>query len=204
MQNPKTPLSYHFSCIIALVYFTASYLLYCIVIYFIAFVIYFYLHLTPCAWQPLSGVGYARQGDCFAGCLTRTNRASMTVPREFDINPESPLWEKFSCYNTLHLESQRSGTLLSVINHSRKKTHKSHKCCQIKHHQDMIKDVGRNFIRGFTNSVICGWMDQQYKHANLKLRKLSESNFWFGPSCTKKSTIMSLHMEMCLEPNFTQ
>jgi hypothetical protein len=39
----------------------------------------------------------------------------MTVPREFDINPESPLWGKFSCYNTLHLESQQSGILLSVI-----------------------------------------------------------------------------------------
>jgi hypothetical protein len=44
IQNPKTPLSYSFSCIIALVYFHASYLLYCIVIYFIAFVILFYLH----------------------------------------------------------------------------------------------------------------------------------------------------------------
>jgi hypothetical protein len=37
----------------------------------------------------------------------------LTVSREFDINPEFPRGEIY--YNTLHLDSQQSGTLLSVI-----------------------------------------------------------------------------------------
>jgi hypothetical protein len=34
--------------------------------------------------------GDARQGVYFAGCVMRTKRDFMTVPREFDINPEFP------------------------------------------------------------------------------------------------------------------
>jgi hypothetical protein len=43
-------------------------------------------------------------------------RDFLTIPQEFDINPEFPHGEIYSCYNTLRLESQRVGTLLSVIN----------------------------------------------------------------------------------------
>jgi hypothetical protein len=53
----------------------------------------------------------------FAGYKARTKRGFSTVSREFDINSESPLWGKFSCYNILHLESQQNGTLLSVISY---------------------------------------------------------------------------------------
>jgi hypothetical protein len=61
----------------------ASYLLYCIVIYFIA-LLFILLHLlsyfilltfTPCAWQPLGGVGDTRQVNCFAVCLKKNERS---------------------------------------------------------------------------------------------------------------------------------
>jgi hypothetical protein len=35
----------------------------------------------------------------------------MLFPESSILNPKSPLWEKFSCYITLHLEFQRIGTL---------------------------------------------------------------------------------------------
>jgi hypothetical protein len=101
IENTKTPFIYSISL-------------------FYVFNFYYFLLLVvlipiPYVWQPLGGVGDARQGVCFAGCLTRTNRPFSTAPLEFDIYSESSLWENYSCYNSMHFESQRSGTLLSVI-----------------------------------------------------------------------------------------
>jgi hypothetical protein len=68
-------------------------------VYFLLFTFHYFILFAllipkPCAWQPLDGVGDARQGDCFVGCLMRTKRDFLTVSQEFDIYPESSLWEK--------------------------------------------------------------------------------------------------------------
>jgi hypothetical protein len=96
IENLKTPLPYCISYIIVLVYFIGL-----LFILFYCIVILFYLHSTPCAWQPLGGVGDARQVECFAGRLTRTKRDFLTIPQEFDINPELSLWGKFTLATTL-------------------------------------------------------------------------------------------------------
>jgi hypothetical protein len=71
---------------------TASYLLYCIVIYFIAFIIIFFLlTFTPCDWQPLGGVGDTRRGDRFAGCLKKNERSFFDC--SLSVNPEFPCGE---------------------------------------------------------------------------------------------------------------
>jgi hypothetical protein len=51
------------------------------------------IKIGPGFMGSLGGVGDARQGDYFAGCLIRTKRAFMTIPKEFDINPEFPRGE---------------------------------------------------------------------------------------------------------------
>jgi hypothetical protein len=89
-------------------------------VYFLLFSFYYFVLLAiiipkSCAWQPVGGVGDARQGVCFAACLTRMKRAFLTDPESSILTPSHPCGEIFSCYNTLHLESQRSGTLLSII-----------------------------------------------------------------------------------------
>jgi hypothetical protein len=97
-KNPKISLSYCFSCIISLDYFLALHLLYCIVIYFIAFIFIFYLHSTPCAWQPLGGVGDARQGDR----LHDENEESFyDYSLRVRYKPRVPLWRKFTLATTL-------------------------------------------------------------------------------------------------------
>jgi hypothetical protein len=45
----------------------------------------------------------------------RTMRAFLTVPREFDINPEFPSWGKFTLATTLCTWSPNLAHLLSVI-----------------------------------------------------------------------------------------
>jgi hypothetical protein len=72
--------------------------------------------LKPCAWQPLGRVEEARQEVCFAGCLMRMKIAFWLFLESSIFTLSHPCGENYSCYNTLHLESQRSGTLLSVIN----------------------------------------------------------------------------------------
>jgi hypothetical protein len=62
-QNPKTPLPHHIYFIALL--FTLLHLLSNLIL----------LTFTPCAGQPLGGVGDTRRGDCFAGCLKKDERS---------------------------------------------------------------------------------------------------------------------------------
>jgi hypothetical protein len=64
-------------------------------------------------WQLSGGVGDTRQRTCFVGCWTRFEEASLFVSI---LNLGSPLWGRFFCYITLHMQSQHIGTLASVIN----------------------------------------------------------------------------------------
>jgi hypothetical protein len=74
---------------------TASYLLYCIVIYFIVLHIIFIftcihtLCLTTTRWS----WGHKNEKIVLQVARRRTTRAFATVPREFDINPEFPCGE---------------------------------------------------------------------------------------------------------------
>jgi hypothetical protein len=88
---------------------TALYLLHCIFIYFIAFVILFYftyiynLCLTTTRWN-----WGQKKRKLFCRLLEEEWQELWTVPLEFDNKPWVLLWGKiYSCYNTLHLESQR-------------------------------------------------------------------------------------------------
>jgi hypothetical protein len=92
-------------------YFTALVYFLSLVFFSSYFILFVVLISKTCAWQPLGGVGDTRQGTYFAGCLTRIERDFLTVSWEFDNNPKSSLWGRFSCYNTLHLESHQMGTL---------------------------------------------------------------------------------------------
>jgi hypothetical protein len=93
-QKPKNTFTLCFSCIIALVYFISSYLFYCI--YYFIFLTFNTLCLTT-----IRRSRDARQGDYFVSCVTRTNRAFLTVPQEFDISPELSLWGETTLATTL-------------------------------------------------------------------------------------------------------
>jgi hypothetical protein len=93
-------------------------LLHCYLLYRIAYHILFLLTFTPCAWQPLGGVGDTRQGDFFASCFKKDEHSFFTVPREFDIKPRVLSWGKFTLATTLYTWSPDELTpLLCVINH---------------------------------------------------------------------------------------
>jgi hypothetical protein len=62
-----------------------------VLVYFLLFIYFYVLIPKPYAWKPQGGVGDTRQWTCFAGCLTRTEEAFLTVPREFDIKPRVTL-----------------------------------------------------------------------------------------------------------------
>jgi hypothetical protein len=95
---------------------TTVYLLSCIVIYFtVLHIILLLLTFTPCAWQPLDGVGNTRTRNCLQVARIRMTRAFSTVPWEFDINPEFPSWGKFTLATTLCTWSPNLAHLLSVI-----------------------------------------------------------------------------------------
>jgi hypothetical protein len=91
---------------------TASYLLYCILIYFTVLrIILLLLTFTPCAWEPLSGVGDTRTRNCFTGCWKKNDMSYFDCSPRVRYQPQVSLLGKiYSCYDTLHLESQL-GTL---------------------------------------------------------------------------------------------
>jgi hypothetical protein len=83
---------------------TTSYLLYYIVIYFtvLHIIFYFYLHSHLVLDNHSMELGTQEWGIILQVAGRRTMRGFLTIPREFDINPEFP--------NLAHLESQL-GTL---------------------------------------------------------------------------------------------
>jgi hypothetical protein len=74
---------------------TASYLLYCIVIYFtvLHIIFYFYLHSHLVLGNHLVELGTQEQGIVLQVARRRMTRAFATVPQEFDINPKFPRGE---------------------------------------------------------------------------------------------------------------
>jgi hypothetical protein len=97
---------------------TASYLLYCIVIYFIAFVyhISFYLLLHLVLDNHSVELGTQEKEIVLQVAWRRMSGAFSTVPREFDIKPWVLLWGKFTLARTLCTWSpDELAPLLSVI-----------------------------------------------------------------------------------------
>jgi hypothetical protein len=96
--------------------FPASYLLYCIVIYLLH-LIFILLTFTPCAWQPLGGVGDTRQGNCFVGCLKKNDESFFNYSPRILYKYRVSSWGKFTLATTLCTWSPNElAPLLSVIN----------------------------------------------------------------------------------------
>jgi hypothetical protein len=96
---------------------TASYLLYCIVIYFtvLHILFYFYLHSHLVLDNHSVKLGTQERGIVLQVAGRRTTRAFLTVPREFNINLEFSSWGKFTLAKTLRTWSPNLAHLLSVI-----------------------------------------------------------------------------------------
>jgi hypothetical protein len=72
--------------------FTAFYKLHISLVY-LSRIIFILLTYTPCAWQPLGGVGDTRQWSCFAGCLKKNDKSFFDwSPRV--LNPKFPLGDR--------------------------------------------------------------------------------------------------------------
>jgi hypothetical protein len=76
-------------------------LLYCYLLYRTAYHIYFCLHSHLMLDNHSVELGTQERGIILQVAGRRTSRAFLTVPREFDINPEFPSWEKFTLATTL-------------------------------------------------------------------------------------------------------
>jgi hypothetical protein len=90
-------------------------LLHCYLIYHLAYHIYFYLHSHLVLDNHSVESGTQERGIVLQVAGRRTSGAFLTVPREFDINPEFPSWEKFTHATTLCTWSPNLAHLLSVI-----------------------------------------------------------------------------------------
>jgi hypothetical protein len=96
---------------------TASYLLYCIVIYFtlLHIIFYFYLHSHLVLDNHSVELGTQERGIVLQVARRRTTRAFLTVPESSILTPEFPLWGKFTLATTLCTWSPNLAHLLSVI-----------------------------------------------------------------------------------------
>jgi hypothetical protein len=75
---------------------TASYLFYYIVIYFtvLHIIFHFLLTFTPCAWQPLSGVGDKRTRNLFCRLLEEEQQELLQLFPRFRYKPQVSPWGK--------------------------------------------------------------------------------------------------------------
>jgi hypothetical protein len=77
-------------------------------IYFIALLftllhlIFILLTFTPCAWQPLGGVGDTRQENCFVGCLKKNDETFFDCFPRVRYKSRVSSWRKFTPYTTLY------------------------------------------------------------------------------------------------------
>jgi hypothetical protein len=96
---------------------TASYLLYCIVIYFtvLDIIFYFYLHSHLVLDNHSVELGTQERGIILQVAGRRMTRDFLTIPREFDSNSEFPSWGKFTLATTLCTWSPNLAHLLNVI-----------------------------------------------------------------------------------------